>query len=369
MPFLSLNTYNFRNLKNETINLSAKEIFFVGENGQGKSNLLEALYYSAYGSSFRTHSDDQIVRHGEKDFSVGALYKQENDNTHKIQVTFQNGTKRIEKNAKKIHDRKEMINTIPCVVFCHDDLRFASGELADKRFFLDQSLSMYDIVYVDTMRNFKKVLKNRNICLKEKRYELLDVYDEQFAKSGLEIQRKRKNAIFEFNEIFGKLYKEIAGIENVSIVYSPSWKETQKELSSQIPTEAEIVTRLLEKREQDKIMGTSMSGPQRDRIFFMREGRQFIPEASTGQRRIIALLLRVAQAVYYTRLTNIKPVILMDDVMLELDPDKRQRTTSLLPEYDQLFCTFLPGEPYERYKRSTTEIFSVENGAVLNKNI
>lgn len=368
MPFLSLNTYNFRNLKNDSINLSAKEIYFVGENGQGKSNLLEALYFSAYGASFRTHSDEQIIRHGEKEFSVGAMFRQENGATQKIQASYTNGTKRIEKNSKRIKDRKEMVNTIPCVLFCHDDLRFADGDPADRRFFLDQSLSMYDAVYIDTMRNFKKVLKNRNVCLKERRYELLDVYDAQFAESGLEIQRKRKTAIFQFNEIFGKLYAEIAGIDGVNIVYAPSWKEIPDTIGTRFPTTQEIVARLLEKREQDKIMCTSMSGPQRDRIIFMRDGRQFIPEASTGQRRLIALLLRVSQAVYYTRLTGVKPVLLMDDVLLELDPDKRQKTTALLPEYDQLFCTFLPGEPYERYKRSTTNIFFVENGEVKKSN-
>jgi len=110
------------------------------------------------------------------------------------------------------------------------------------------------------------------------------------------------------------------------------------------------------------VMETTLSGPHRDRIIFMHEGRQFIPVASTGQQRLVALLLRVAQAVYYSRITGMKPVFLMDDVMLELDPDKRQKMTTMLPDYDQLFCTFLPGEPYERYRHSTTHIYQIEKG-------
>lgn len=94
----------------------------------------------------------------------------------------------------------------------------------------------------------------------------------------------------------------------------------------------------------------------------MQNKEHFIPSASTGQRRLIALLLRTAQAVFYEKVTGIKPVLLMDDVMLELDPDKRQKLTSLLPEYDQLFCTFLPGEPYERYKHKGTRIYFLEKG-------
>ena len=117
------------------------------------------------------------------------------------------------------------------------------------------------------------------------------------------------------------------------------------------------------KREIDKVMNTTMSGPHRDKIKFIKDGREFVPIASTGQRRLIALLLRVSQAVYFSQLTNEKPILLMDDVMLELDPDKRQKLTSMLPEYDQLFCTFLPGEPYERYRHSTTKVINIKEGS------
>lgn len=362
MPFLSLNLFNFRNLKNDKINLSNREIYFVGENGQGKSNLLEALYFSAYGSSFRTHTESQIIKNGEENFSVSSFYKGKNNDTQSVKIIYDKNKKTIEKNAKKIHDRKELINTIPCVLFSHSDMKFATGEPEYRRFFLDQSLTMYDALYIDDLRNFKKVLKSRNLILKEKKYEMLDIYDFQLVQKGLEVQRKRKNAIFQFNEIFGRLYDEISGIEGVSIGYFPSWKEIKEEVGSRFPSSEEILENLKANREKDKIMGTSLSGPHRDRIIFIKDGKQFVPTASTGQCRLIALLLRVSQAVYYTRITGNKPVLLMDDVMLELDPDKRARLTSILPEYDQLFCTFLPGENYERYRRNTTKIFEIKNG-------
>ena len=109
-------------------------------------------------------------------------------------------------------------------------------------------------------------------------------------------------------------------------------------------------------------METTMSGPHRDRINFILNNKMFIQTASTGQCRLVALLLRVAQSVYYTKVTGEKPVLLMDDVLLELDPEKRRKLTSLLPEYDQLFCTFLPGEPYEKYMHDTTKIYTIKNG-------
>ena len=362
MPFIYQTFYNFRNLKNDTIDLSSKEVFFVGENGQGKSNILESLYYSSYGVSFRTHVDHQIVKKGESSFSLNALYRKGEEDTQKITVIFENNKKRILKNAKKIQDRKELINTIPCILFCHDDLRFAIGDPESRRFFVDQSLTLYDSSYIDEIRNYKKILKSRNSILKSHDYEMLDAYDSQLAQYGLFIQKKRKVAIFQFNEIFTKLYNEITGIDGVSISYHPSWKEIEDPSGKHFPSSNEILELLFNQRDRDKYMETTLSGPHRDKIDFIRNNSLFVPTASTGQCRLISLILRVAQAVYYTRTTGLKPVLLMDDVLLELDPMKRAKLTALLPDYDQLFCTFLPGEPYERYMHETTKIYKISNG-------
>ena len=362
MPFLYQTFYNFRNLKNDTIDLSSREVYFVGENGQGKSNILESLYYSAYGNSFRTYTDSQIVKNGEKNFSINSLFNNEKQGTQKISIIYENNKKRIEKNGKRVQDRKEIINTIPCILFSHDDMRFATGEPECRRFFVDQSLTLYDSIFIDDLRNYKKILKSRNTILKNHEYEMLDVYDSQLAQLGFVIQDKRKKAIFQFNQIFGKIFEEITGISGLSIVYYPSWKEKIEDNVKRNPTVQDIISMLGEKRENDKYMETTMSGPHRDRINFVRENKLFIPTASTGQCRLVSLLLRVAQAVYFTRVTGLKPVLLMDDVLLELDPDKRTKVTALLPEYDQLFCTFLPGEPYERYKYDTTKVYTIKGG-------
>ena len=355
MPFLYQTFYNFRNLKNDTIDLSNREVFFVGQNGQGKSNILESLYYAAYGISFRTHTDSQIVRQGEKNFSINSFYRKDENNAVKVTVIFENGKKRIEINNKKIQDRKELINTIPCILFCHDDMRFATGEAEARRFFIDQSLTLYDSLYIDDMRNYKKVLKSRNAILKSHEYDMLDVYDNQLAQYGLIIQEKRKKAIFMFNEIFGRLFEDITGIGGVTISYEPSWKNF-------FPASQDLLPFLLSRRDTDKLIETTMTGPHRDKINFLKDGSLFIQTASTGQCRLISLILRVAQAVYYTRATGQKPVLLMDDVLLELDPDKRTKLTAMLPEYNQLFCTFLPGEPYERYMHDSTKVYKIEQG-------
>jgi len=360
LPFLSISPVNFRNLQNKTIDLSAKEVFFCGKNGQGKSNLLETLYYSSYGSSFRTHTDNDIIAKGQDSFGIHALYREESGVTHTTNIKYLKTKKVIEKDGKIIHDRKELVNTMPCVLYNHDDLDFAVGEPERRRFFIDQSLSMYDIYYIDVLRRYKRILKSRNLALKEQSYNLLETYDSQLIMNGLEIQQKRNAAIFKFNQIFGKLYEDVTGIEGVTIKYAPSWKKTEEDIS--LPSFDYLMDFIKRRRDDEKRACTTLSGPHRDRITFVKDGSDFIATASTGQRRLVALVLRTAQAVYYTQVTNRKPVLLMDDVMLELDPEKRQKLTSLLPEYEQLICTFLPGEPYKNYIHDNTKVYLIENG-------
>ena len=193
-------------MKNDTIDLSNREVYFVGENGQGKSNILESLYYSAYGISFRTHVDSQIIKNGEKNFSLNSFYRKDEVETERVTVIYEGNKKKIEKNGKRIADRKDLINTIPRILFCHDDMKFATGEPECRRFFIDQSLTLYNSSYIDDVRNYKKVLKSRNTILKNHEYEMMDVYDSQLAQLGLTVEEKRKRAIFQFNEIFGKIF-------------------------------------------------------------------------------------------------------------------------------------------------------------------
>ena len=353
MPILSISPYNFRNLENKAIDLSAPEVFLVGQNGQGKTNLLEALYLASYGNSFRTRNEAEIYKKNTNEYSIRVLFKENEERSHNISIISKDKKKIIEKNLKKIHDRKDFISTIPCILFCHDDLDFATGSPERRRFFIDQSLSLYDSSYIVILRNFTKLLKSRNLVLKEKKSEILDVIDAQLIPIGLQIMERRRALIESFNKIFSSLYENIGGIDSVMIDYSPSWKSANFD---------EVLISLIEKRQLDFTMNTSMSGPHRDKIRFVRNKKPFVQTASMGQQRLLSLVLRAAQAYFYTETTKRLPVLLMDDVLLELDPEKRKNFTEHLPQYDQLICTFLPGEPYQNYIREKSLVYIVSEG-------
>ncbi|MDR1238776.1 MAG: DNA replication and repair protein RecF [Treponema sp.] len=360
MILTSLRTVFFRNLADDEIDINGKDVFLVGENGQGKTNFLEALYFCSYGASFRGVRDGELSRNGERNFSAALTVK--DASCARLLVKYEGGKKSLQIDGKRVEDRKDMLSAVPCIVFCHEDMDFVAGSPERRRWFFDQCLSLYDPVYLDDLRRYRRVLKTRNRILKENNFrpaagldEVLDALDLQVALYGSRLMEKRETAARLFSEVFSPLHRDVSGIGDVGVRYIPSWKDG----------EAGAVEALLrERRGLDIAAGLSLSGPHRDRYVFNRGGAEFAGKASTGQRRLLALLLRVAQAHRFSRMTGKNPVLLLDDVLLEMDGEKRRRFLSVMPEYDQAFFTFLPEEPFENYRKSGALIYTVYEGCI-----
>lgn len=353
MPFESIRTFGFRNLADAEVRTDAREVFLVGENGQGKTNFLEAVYFCSFASSFRSSRDADLVRSGSADCS--ALARLSGSPVDKILVKLESGRKVVLLDDKKTEDRKALLDVAPSIVFCHEDMEFVSGPPERRRWFFDQCLSLCGGGYLDELRKYRKILKTRNALLKERKTGVLEFVDVQLAESGLSLMASRSEAATSFSSIFRPLFEKVSGIADVGVRYAPSWKSRATD---------QVAETLAAKREVDLSFGTTLSGPHRDRYVFEREGAEFAGKASTGQRRLLALLLRACQALLFARSTGRRPVLLLDDVLLELDPAKRERFLDSLPDYDQAFFTFLPGEPVERYGGGGTRILRVEDGTI-----
>ncbi|GMO41102.1 MAG: DNA replication and repair protein RecF [Termitinemataceae bacterium] len=355
MVLSSLSTCNFRNLKDDETDLKAKNVYLVGINGQGKTNFLEALYFSNYASSFRGVKDSDIISLNKKDFSV--RLKLCNSIIENILIKIENNKKTILIDNKKIDSRKDLLSIMSCIIFCHEDMEFITGSPEKRRWFFDQNISLYNSEYLEDLQRYKKVLKSRNIILKEIKQgsssDTLNILDPQLAEYGLRIINQRIKETEYFSEIFNRIYNKVAEIYNINITYKKSWTSDSVE---------EITSYLLANRERDVFFGSTLSGPHRDKYCFNKNKSEFSENASTGQKRLFALLLRVAQASRYTKMTGKNPILLLDDVLLELDGEKRIKFLNNLPEYEQAFFTFLPEEPYQKYKDDKTKIYYVNDG-------
>lgn len=357
MPFESLKTHNFRNLQDSKIELgSSKDVFLVGTNGQGKTNFLELIYYLCFGSSFRVKSDSLLLKQGEKGFYCGSRFKWGDNPPSTVDIKYQDKSKEIKLNGNVIRDRKDLIYQIPCIVFCHDDISFVNGQPERKRWFFDQTLSLMYPLYLDFHRKFKRILKERNAVLKKKRMDLLEIYTVQMVKEGLEIQKRRKELIESFNPLIQEIFRSISDLKgNFLLVYRPSWKNMEDE--------KEIFQYHKEKETLELEKGISLWGPHRDNYDFIYEGKNFLHLASTGQMRLLSLILRVVQAKLFASEENKRPVFLLDDVLLELDREKRAKFLNSLPDYEQAFYTFLPGDDTYHSKENSVH-FSVEKGKI-----
>lgn len=360
MLILDVQFAQFRNLRTATLPVGKKQVLFVGENGQGKTNFLEALYLLCYGNSFRTQNIREIPTAGTSDFKLSASFLDEEQKVHQLGFLYKNGKKYCKIDGKNVIDRKELIYTIPCIVFSHEDISFVNGEPEYRRKFFNQTMSMYDELFFDDLRHYNLILRQRNQAIKDKQYSLLGVYDTQLASYGLHIQNARTKAVYEFNQIFPSLYKKVSGTDwDVSVSYRPSW--------GNCATEDDICNVLLNTRDRDYILQTTSSGIHRDRFVVTSGDELFASRGSTGQVRLASLLFRLAQMRFFHEKTGRNPIILVDDVFLELDYEKRAKFLDTIDGYDQAFFTFLPEEKYFRsLSNKEMLVYDVSRGEFAN---
>ncbi|NLJ46179.1 MAG: DNA replication/repair protein RecF [Treponema sp.] len=354
--FETITTRRFRNLEDASTDVGARRVFLVGENGQGKTNFLDAVYSLCYGASFRGASDAEAARHGEEEWSLSADTRLgPEDPRSRVSVSYRSGRKGALLDGKSVPDRKAMIERNPAVVFCPSDMDFAQGEPERRRFFLDQTASLVSPAYLDSLRSYRKVLRMRNLSLKERRLDVLEVLDEQLSEHGAVLRDRRAEILGLFDPVFAERYESVSRLGvRVGLEYRPSWKPGAGP--------EEIAAALRARRQEELALGMTLSGPHRDRFRFTVEGGDFSAFASTGQLRLLALTLRSAQAGFCAERTGREPLLLLDDVLLELDPEKRRRFMENLPPHGQAFFTFLPGEPYGDYAADSTMVYWVSDG-------
>lgn len=354
MRFLNLKIENFRNISSAYINCDAEDIVLTGINGQGKTNLLEAVYSLCYGSSFRTPSQKECIQHTLDSFNLSASFLNDFNEKDSINISFYQNKRKIMINGKEIRDRKELIYQFPCIVFCHEDIEFIKGEPEDRRRFFDQMMTLYSPVFFDNLRNYKIVLSQRNAAIKNEQYSLIPLYNERLAIYGLEIMAERTAVIYEFNKIFPEGYSIVSGSNpGLFIEYKPSWGEYN--------SVDEIVSYLEENTERDIKMSTTTSGIHRDKFIIQSDYGPYVNIGSTGQLRLCSILFRICEALYFTEKTGKKPILLIDDVLLELDAEKRIKLLNYLKNYSQAFYTFLPYERYSDNKENAL-YYTVEGG-------
>ncbi|MGL4524194.1 MAG: DNA replication/repair protein RecF [Spirochaetia bacterium] len=346
---------NFRNLLMQKVSLQDRHIVLCGDNGQGKTSFIEAIYYLIFSSSFREQKEDAICQIGQDAFVLFGEFTQENQSYQdKLGVSWAKKHKRIIFNGRELRDRKELVAQFPCIPFLYDDLLLIDGTMERRRRFFDQILSLINPTFIDYLRQYKKILKERNLSLRTRQLDLLPIYTQQLIKMGLILVQERQKMIKLFKSLFSPLMKEVAGLE-ILIEYQPHWK---------ILDEDHILKIFDQKKDQELKQGLTLHGPHRDRYTFIYQENDAEHYLSLGQKRLLALSLKTSATQLFYQQSQRKPILLLDDIFLELTHDLRAQFLSYLPPYDQAFFTFLTQE-YAHIPVSSPLIYQVKNGKLI----
>lgn len=338
MRFRTVSLEHFRNIDFAQVDLSAARIFFVGNNGQGKTNLLEALGLVTALRSFRTSNTELLVQQSHATARLFFRIEQ-TDGEETVQIEFHREKKTLLLNDNPVKRFSDFIGQFPVVILSSNDVELVRDGPGVRRRYLDLTLSATDRRYFTVLRDYHKALAERNQVLKNNGSEAqLSAFEHVMLPFAEYIYAARKRFIDWLENAVSKNYRTIAPEENldISISYYPSHRDQDAE---------SIRGKWKNDRTRERLLKTTQSGPQRDDFNIQIGGLNARDCASEGQQRSIAVAFRLSQLDYFEKVREETPILLIDDVVGELDPKRRERFWQMLSPETQVIATgtMLPG--------------------------
>lgn len=340
MRINQLDLRNYRNYVNLTLNFTHNINIFLGPNAQGKTNILEAVYYGAMGRSHRTNTDADLVRWHQEAGSINIRFTRM-DIENNLNVKFiQHQNKQITYNSHQIKPR-ELIGALNVVLFSPEDLFLIKGAPVGRRRFLDTEISQANPSYYRQLLQYNRIIMQRNTLLKKIREkkaktDLLDSWDGQLAVLAAHLVAKRREAIKKLAMLSNLMHRRITGNKESLLL---SYETNGIELEAGRNMAESYQQQLVNMRNIDIMRGSTGVGPHRDDIILTVNGINLRTFGSQGQQRTGVLALKLAELEYIKSETGEYPVLLLDDVMSELDENRREQLLSFIKDKVQTFIT------------------------------
>jgi DNA replication and repair protein RecF len=363
----SLRLVNFRNYPEITIQFSKNINILYGDNAQGKTNILESIFLCASGRSHRTTKDIELLKKGEKAYYIGLEFIRRSLET-KIEIMYKTGEKKSVK-INGIPARKigELIGNLNVVIFSPEDILMIKEGPAERRRFVDITISQTKPAYFFDMQQYMKILAQRNSLLKQiqenpKMESTLPVWNSNLVKTGARIIRARQEYIKKLSALaFEKHGILTNNKENLKIKYVPAVKTEDLENTEII--EKAFLNHLERLKPAEIAKGTTLTGPQRDDYAFFIDGMDVRSFGSQGQQRTAALSVKLAEIEIMRESTGYLPVLLLDDVMSELD-EKRQKFLIDAIKGIQTFITCTDKSFFENRLDGEKSFYHIEKGSI-----
>lgn len=358
-----LNLYHFKNYEQLQLDFRERLQGISGLNGSGKTNMLEAIAFLAYGKSVGKAQDKELVRHGGEGFRILAMFEDEQGEALKVEFRFKPGSKsakQIFHNDVECEKLAEHLGRIPLVYAHPGDHILVDAYSQDRRRFVDRCISQADRDYLHALMRYRRLLKQRNSLLKQYKMRvekrLLDTYTEPMQKEAQLITARRESFCQQIQPHFEKAHQNLCqSREEPSLIYQNNMGER------------DLGQLFEEDLEKDMILGRTNSGPHRDDLVFQLNGHALKLEGSQGQKKSFVLALRLAEHAWLKQSLAKTPILLLDDIYDKLDRDRAAALFEILsdPGMGQVFLTDTRAErlkePFETHF-AAVELWKIEEG-------
>ena len=354
----SVQLKNFRNYDSLELDLAQGTNIFYGNNAQGKTNILEALYLCGTTKSHKGSKDKDMIRFGEDESHIRMMVKRD-ELSYKIDMHLRkNKAKGVAINGLPIRKAGELFGVVNLVFFSPEDLNIIKNGPGERRRFIDLELCQLDKIYITDLASYNHIVNQRNKLLKDiyiqpSLKDTLDIWDMQMAEYGRRLINKRSDFIAELNETVRKTHHNLTGgLEELEVIYEPSCTSEELEKSVQL------------NREKDMRMKLTSVGPHRDDLCVMANGIDIRRYGSQGQQRTAALSLKLSEIYMVKRKIKDTPILLLDDVLSELDRSRQNYLLDSIRDIQTLItCTGL--DDFISHQFQIHKVFQVVQGNVL----
>ena len=363
MIIKSLELANFRNYEELNISFDKGTNILYGDNAQGKTNILEAIYVSATTKSHKGSKDKEIINFNKEEAHIRTYLEKENVETRVDMHLRKNKSKGIAIDGQKIKKAADLMGLLNVVFFSPEDLNIIKEGPAGRRRFIDLELSQLDKIYLNNLSNYNRIINQRNSLLKDiygsnqqHLLETLDIWDMQLAAYGTKVLERRKEFVRQVNEIISEIHFRLTGgKERLTLTYESSIGEMSMEQA------------LKKNRERDLRMKSTSVGPHRDDLCFLSGDLDIRKFGSQGQQRTAALSLKLAEIELVKRIIGDTPILLLDDVLTELDKNRQNYLLDSIHDIQTVItCTGL--DEFVNHRFSINKIFHVKSGHVAKEN-
>jgi DNA replication and repair protein RecF len=332
MRFRQITLQNFRNVALASVTLAGRRHFLVGANAQGKTNFLEAAGFVTALRSFRGADPRALIAFGQPEAGAAFEIEHEKFGDSRLTVVLRPDGKDVQWEQAKVTRLADFIGRFPTVVFSSQDGQFLRGAPAGRRRWLDLTLAAMDAEYLTALQAYHRALAGRNRLLKTRGGPAeLAAFEREMAVPAAALVAKRQAGVQELDTLFRAAHARLVPEgETAGFVYAPD---------EAFGSALQVIAALAKSRPRDGLLKTTERGPHRDDLEFVLNGRPAKQFASEGQQRCLVIALRLAQAAFFQAKSGVIPVLLCDDVLGELDPERRARFWAALDGEPQVIAT------------------------------